>query len=132
MTARGDDSRPTGDRPSPGRAGDAEAGTPVSLARGEILFRQDAVADVAYVVERGRIETYRERPDGTDEPVARFGAGEYFGERGPLRSPALSAPVRSTSARALETTVLRAYDHRSFRAWLAANRQVGADDAQSE
>lgn len=86
----------------------------ISLARGEILFRQGDDADYVYVVERGHIETYRERDDGTEDTRARFGPGEYFGDRQPLGT--LS---RTTSARATETTVLARYRPQAFRAWRA-------------
>lgn len=86
----------------------------ISLARGEILFRQGDETDYVYLVERGRIETYREREDGTEETRARFGPGEYFGDRQPLGTLA-----RTISARATETTVLARYRLQAFRAWRA-------------
>ena len=82
----------------------------LSLAPGEILFRQGDDSDLVYMVESGRIETYRERPGGSDEPRARFGPGESFGRPAPLHS----AP-RTECARAVETTVLLAYEPQAFR-----------------
>jgi len=82
----------------------------LSLAAGEILFRQGDDFSVAFLVESGRIETYRERSDGPDEPRARYGPGESFGLPAPLNPGS-----RSESARALETTVLLACDPQTLR-----------------
>lgn len=90
---------------------DGERERRLSLAAGEILFRQGDDFSVAYLVESGRIETYRERSDGPDEPRARYGSGESFGFPAPL-----NPGFRSESARALETTVLLARDPQSLRA----------------
>lgn len=87
-----------------------QRGRRLSLAPGEILFRQGDEFSFAYLVESGRIETYRERPDGSDEPRARHGPGEVFGLPVPLVRSA-----RSESARAIETTVLLISDPRSLR-----------------
>ena len=95
------------------RAGlDDDGARTLSLAAGESLFRQGDHSDLVYVVERGQVEVYRERVDGSEELRAIFGPGEYFGELGPL----LSLP-RSASARATETTVLTSYGTDAFRAW---------------
>lgn len=87
----------------------------LSLAAGERLFRQGDHSDLVYVVERGQVEVYRERVDGSEELRATFGPGEYFGELGPL----LSLP-RAASVRATETTVLTSYGTDAFRAWRAS------------
>jgi putative ABC transport system ATP-binding protein len=68
---------------------------PVSLAAGEVLFRQGDMSDLVYVVASGTMEIYRELADGSEEPLAELSEGDYFGELGPL----LDLP-RSASARA--------------------------------
>jgi len=97
-----------------------EAAHILSLAAGELLFRQGDHSDLVYVVERGQIEVYRERADGSEELRAIFGQGDYFGELGPL----LSLP-RSASARASETTVLTSYGVGAFRVWQTAHPASG-------
>ena len=76
----------------------------VSLGAGEVLFRQGDPPDLVYEVKSGLIEVFRERADGSEEPRAEFGAGEYFGELGPM----LALP-RSATARAREPAVLTGY-----------------------
>ena len=87
----------------------------LSLAAGERLFRQGDRSDLIYVVERGHVEVYRERVDGSEELRSTLGPGEYFGELGPL----LSLP-RAASARATETAVLTSYGTEAFRLWRTA------------
>jgi putative ABC transport system ATP-binding protein len=82
----------------------------VTLVEGEVLFRQGDPGDLVYVVSSGAIEIYRERADGTSEPVETMGQGRYFGELAPtLRLP------RSASARAAVDTVVTSYTLRRFR-----------------
>ena len=95
----------------------------VSLAQGEILFRQGDDPDLVYVVESGRIGVFRELADGGEEHRADFGPGEYFGELGPM----LSLP-RSATARASEATKLVGYGQQSFRRWQRSRRQKSALD----
>jgi putative ABC transport system ATP-binding protein len=83
---------------------------PVTLAAGEMLFRQGDVSDYVYVVESGLVAVFRELADGEEEPVVQRGPGHYFGELGPL----LNLP-RSASARAVEDTKLTAYSATDFR-----------------
>jgi putative ABC transport system ATP-binding protein len=63
-----------------------------------------------YVIEEGRVEIARKHADGTSEPLAELGVGEYFGELGPL----LGFP-RSATARALTPLRLMAYNVHDFR-----------------
>jgi putative ABC transport system ATP-binding protein len=82
----------------------------VELAAGETLFVQGSLGDVVYVVEQGEVELLRDGPDGTETPVAIVGAGEHFGEMGPL----FGLP-RSATARARTACVLTAYTVKAFR-----------------
>jgi len=100
----------------------------VSLSPGEILFRQGADPDLVYVVESGSIEVFRERSDDSEEPRAVFGAGEYFGELGPLLG--LS---RSATARARERTELTGFGPQAFRRWQASQAdRRGSDNANED
>ena len=117
--------RPLADRvidltPSVDVAEDEEL--PVILAPGEVLFRQGADPDYVYVVKSGAMEVFREQADGSEELRAEFGAGEYFGELGPLLKLA-----RSATARAREQTELIGYGPQAFRRWQASGR---GDDAR--
>ncbi len=117
--------RPLADRvidltPRSAAADDAER--EVSLGAGEILFRQGDAPDLVYEVKSGVIEVFRERADGSEEPRAEFGPGEYFGELGPM----LALP-RSATARARESSVLTGYGPQAFR-----NRRAGRQEGTAQ
>jgi putative ABC transport system ATP-binding protein len=82
----------------------------VEIAAGEVVFEQGTRGELVYVIEDGRVEIVRQRADGTSEPLAELGVGEYFGELGPL----LGFP-RSATARAATPLRLMAYNVRDFR-----------------
>ncbi len=82
----------------------------VHLEPGQILFEQGDRGDLVYVVEEGEVEIYRTRADGDEEFVTLIGAGNYFGELGPM----LNLP-RSASARAPIRSRLTSYPLRAFR-----------------
>jgi len=90
----------TGDRPP----------EEVVLDAGAILFNQGDRGDLVYVVEEGGVDIFRVRADGTEEALDTIGAGNYFGEIGPL----LNLP-RSASARARTKSRLMGYPVRAFR-----------------
>lgn len=101
----------------------ASAGTQeVRLAAGEHLFEMSDPADLVYVVDEGRIELYRPLALGGEEFHAERGPGSYFGELGPL----LGLP-RSTSARAMEATVLTGMGPQEFRHWRAERKAWESD-----
>jgi putative ABC transport system ATP-binding protein len=77
---------------------------------GVVVFEQGDRGDLVYVVEEGEVEIYRVRADGSEEFLAVIGAGNYFGELGPL----LNLP-RSASARARTPAHLTGYPLRAFR-----------------
>ena len=83
----------------------------VTVADGGQVFEQGDRGDLVYVVEEGAVEIYRVRSDGSEEVLATVGAGNYFGELGPI----LNLP-RSASARARGAARLTAMSVRSFRA----------------
>jgi putative ABC transport system ATP-binding protein len=83
---------------------------PVTLEPGAVLFSQGDRGDLVYVVDDGTIEIFRVLSAGGEEVLAHIGAGNYFGEIGPL----LNLP-RSASARAVDRCRLTAYPVRAFR-----------------
>lgn len=83
----------------------------VSLDAGQVLFRQGDPSDLVYVVHSGEMVLYRERADGTEEPLDVATPGRYFGELGPM----MNLP-RSASARAVSPVRLVGYGIREFRA----------------
>ena len=83
----------------------------IDVATGEIVFEQGTRGELVYVIDSGRIEVIRQRSDGSVEKLVELGAGEYFGELGPL----LGFP-RSATARAVSPALLTAYNVRDFRA----------------
>ena len=91
----------------------ADAGPPreVTLLPGEQLFAQGDAGDFIYVVESGTVEVSRERADGGDEIVGRFGPGEYFGELAPTFGLQRSAGARSGE----DGAVVTGYSVKDFR-----------------
>jgi putative ABC transport system ATP-binding protein len=83
----------------------------MTCADGSQVFEQGDRGDLVYVVEDGAVEIFRVRSDGSEEVLATVGAGNYFGELGPI----LNLP-RSASARARGATRLTGMSVRSFRA----------------
>ena len=98
-----------------------EAEARVELPAGATLFRQGEVGDLIFLVESGRIELFRVRPDGTEELVRTAGPGDWFGEMGPT----FHLP-RSASARAIEATVVVGRTVQEFRSRQHA-QQIGRD-----
>ncbi|MCA1727447.1 MAG: ATP-binding cassette domain-containing protein [Actinobacteria bacterium] len=93
-----------------------ESGPPqnVEYAAGETIFRQGSRGQLIYVIQKGKVDLFRELADGGEEPLAELDAGQYFGELGPF----LGMP-RAATARAKSDVVLRAYGVQDFRRQLA-------------
>ncbi len=71
-----------------------------------VVFRQNTMGDLIYVVAEGQFEIVRELPDGSEELLSTATAGEYFGEIGPLFGLPRSATVRAiTDGRLIGYTV---------------------------
>ena len=68
------------------------------MAAGDVLFAQGSRGSQIYVVESGRIAIERRRPDQQVELLATLGAGEHFGEMGPLFDLPRSGAARASSA----------------------------------
>src|SRR5262245_24428626 len=65
---------------------------PVEVAAGEVVVREGEPAGAMYVIEEGRLRTYR-RVDGADKDVAYIRKGDFFGERSLIRAEPRSASV---------------------------------------
>ena len=87
----------------------------IELAAGEMLFEQGTMGDSIYIVGEGEIDLVRELPSGGEELVKVAGAGDYFGEMGPL-----FALPRSASARARTDATVISYTVQAFRERLGA------------
>ena len=90
----------------------ADIGPPerMTFDAGNTIYEQGDRGELIYVVEEGEVETFRVRDDRTEEHVATFGPGEYFGELGPL----LDFP-REATARAKTRVVVTAYGQKDFK-----------------
>lgn len=77
---------------------------------GSTIYEQGERGERIYVVDEGEVETFRVRDDRTEEHVATFKPGDYFGELGPL----LDFP-REATARAKTRVVVTAYGQRDFK-----------------
>jgi putative ABC transport system ATP-binding protein len=88
----------------------------VHLSSGGVLFEQGSRGNRIYLVDSGEIDLIRIRPDGSEEVVRKVGAGDYFGEMGPL----FSLP-RSATARARGDVIVTGYTVKDF------HERVGVD-----
>ncbi len=95
----------------------ATAPTRTELADGDVLFAQGSLGTRIYLVETGTIEIVRDRPNHGTETLAALGAGEHFGEMGPL----FGLP-RSATARARGATTVMGYSPEQFREHVGADR----------
>ncbi len=80
------------------------------LRPNEVLFEQGSRGTRIYMVDKGELDLVRRHPDGTEELLRTIGAGDYFGEMGPL----FSLP-RSATARANMASVVTGYTSQDFR-----------------
>jgi hypothetical protein len=74
----------------------------VQVEPGAVIARQGAPADKFVIVVDGEVEVVRES-DGTTEPVATLGAGDFFGEVAVLLDRPRTATLRAATAATLLT-----------------------------
>ncbi len=67
------------------------------LTPGSVVFKQNTMGDLIYVVEDGELEIVRELADGGEELLKTVNRDDYFGELGPLFGIPRSATVRARS-----------------------------------
>jgi Cyclic nucleotide-binding domain len=77
---------------------------------GQIVFREGDAAGCAYFIDRGEVEVSRMMHNGRDEPVARLGVGDYFGEMSLLSD----RTTRSATVRALVETRVAVVGRENF------------------
>jgi len=70
----------------------------VTLAPGDVVFRQGELGAVVYLIEAGEVDIVRELADGGEELLVTLGPGRYFGEIGPLTGHPRSATARVRTA----------------------------------
>jgi len=66
-----------------------------SYAPGQPIIMQNTPADSLFIVTRGKVNIYLDRPDGREIFVDQLGAGHFFGEMGLLNDHSRSATVRA-------------------------------------
>ena len=80
-------------------------------AKGDIIYRQEAVADAVYYVQDGRIKITVASQQGKGAIIAILGPGEFFGEGcligQPLRLATAEAMVESNVLRLGKTEMIR-------------------------
>lgn len=76
---------------------------------GEVVTRQGDLGDCMFVVQRGRVEIVRERPDGSETRLGVIEEGDLFGEMAIIEKQR-----RSATARAVGETRVLTVDRRTF------------------
>jgi diguanylate cyclase (GGDEF)-like protein len=92
---------------------------PVSLAGGDVLFREGDPGDDLYIIRSGRIRIGIRLPDGTEHRIAELTAGDFVGEMSIFDN----AP-RSATCRALEASSLFALSRTEFSAIVAEHPRI--------
>jgi predicted acylesterase/phospholipase RssA/CRP-like cAMP-binding protein len=85
------------------------------LHRGDVLIRQGERADHLYVLISGRLQVYRERPDGEPVPIAETVAGETIGEMA-----FFTGEPRNATVSAIRDSVLVRLPHAVFENLIAS------------
>ncbi len=89
------------------------------LARGDVLFEEDAEPDELFVVISGRVAMVNRSIDGRESVVALMEKGNLFGEM-----PMFDGLPRSTDARALESSEVLAIPYDPVKALYAARPRL--------
>ncbi len=84
----------------------------IQLSADDVLFKQNTMGDLIYVVVRGEFEIVRELADGGEELLSIAGPGEYFGEIGPLFGLPRSATVRARTDGSVVGYTVKAFRER--------------------
>lgn len=84
----------------------------IDVRPGELIFSESDSADCAYLVEKGRVEIYRDG-SGSRQSLSLIGPGQIFGEMG-----LIDGLPRSASAVATQTSRLLCITHAEFQAML--------------
>lgn len=89
------------------------------LARGDVLFQEDAEPNELFVVISGRVAMLNRSIDGRESVVALMEKGDLFGEM-----PMFDGLPRSTDARALESSEVLAIPYEPVKALYAARPRL--------
>ncbi len=95
--------------------------TELSLARGELLFREGDLDHRLFVIDTGKVKLGRGASDGRENLLAVLGPGEMFGELSWF-----DPGPRTSSATAVSPTTLAMLDHDDLRLWMADRPHVAA------
>lgn len=90
-----------------------------SYGKGEIIYREGDPSNAVYVVVSGRVELFREDPEG-GVVIGRVGPIEMFGE-----TDILHDGPRETGARALQRTVVKRVPREEFMVWVQNEPNAG-------
>lgn len=93
-----------------------------TFSSGDMIFRQGARSDAAYLIVDGDVEILREGSDGHDKVLDVLGRGSYFGEMG-----VIDDQPRSASARARGPVVCMSVEREEFMDMLLRNPQETID-----
>ena len=83
--------------------------TSVGLKRGEVLFREGEPGDDLYIVKGGVVSVNIRLPDASEQEIARFSTGDFFGEMSIFDNA-----DRSATCRAAERTALLSLSREAF------------------
>ncbi len=104
----------------------SEAGDTASRAEyqrlvdaGDVIFAEGDPGDHLYVIRRGEVELSRMSSDG-EQPLARLGPGDFFGELGVVLGEPL--PMRAT---AVKRTILLKLDRETLESMCMAQPEIG-------
>jgi len=89
----------------------------VELDSGEVIFQQNDRSALVYAIASGEVELYLVRDDGSEEILAVLGAGNYFGELGPMLNLPRSASARARTPVRLIAAPVATFRRRSPREW---------------
>jgi diguanylate cyclase (GGDEF)-like protein len=81
----------------------------VELAAGEVLFREGDAGNELYILQEGAVGVSISLPDGSEQEIAKFAPGDFFGEMSIFDN----AP-RSATCRALQRSSLYSLSKASF------------------
>jgi small-conductance mechanosensitive channel/CRP-like cAMP-binding protein len=73
----------------------ARGASDLTLAPGQVLFRQNDPGDTLYVIRSGDAEVLVDQPDGSQTKVASLPAGNFFGEMSALTGQPRTATIRA-------------------------------------
>jgi sigma-B regulation protein RsbU (phosphoserine phosphatase) len=99
----------------------------VTLAAGDVLFRQDDLADALFFIEEGELAVMLEVPGAGRAPVRCFGPGQCLGEMALYRNERRTATVEALTTsrlRKLSASALAAMESRDPARALAMHRHV--------